>query len=84
LFVIETTPERMLAIMDRNPAIKQLCVNGWVQVATLSPTGAEIHLLREGRFEPYLPQSEALPRVAASVNWYRGQRDHLGFAVIES
>jgi len=85
LFIIETTPERMLRIMDRNPAIKQICMNGWVQVATLSPEGAQIHLLRQGRFEPYVVESaEELPRVAASVNWYRGQRDHLGFAVIEN
>jgi len=84
LFIIETTPQMLLQIMDRNPAIGQLCRNGWVQVATLSPDSAQINVLRGERFEPYRPESKELSRAPTSTDWYRGWRDHLGFAAIES
>src|SRR6516162_6756196 len=48
LFVIETRPETMFRIMDRNPGIGQLCRNGWVQLAVLSPESAEIQVFRDG------------------------------------
>ena len=37
LFIIETTPEAMLRIMERHEGIGKLCRNGWVQLTTLSP-----------------------------------------------
>ena len=82
LFIIETTPEVMNGIMDKNPAIGRLCRNGWVQVATLSPDSAQIHLLKGDRFEPYKPEASELPQALESVNWYRGWRENLGFAQI--
>jgi uncharacterized protein YbcC (UPF0753/DUF2309 family) len=82
LFVIETTPQVMLQIMERNPAIGQVCKNGWAQVATLSPDSSAIHVLRNGKFEPYRTESADLPRARTSTDWYRGWRDHLGFAAI--
>jgi uncharacterized protein YbcC (UPF0753/DUF2309 family) len=82
LFVIETTPAAFTRIMDRNPGISRLCRNGWVQVATLDPHSSQIHLLCGDRFEPYDPQTTTLPAADSSIDWYRGQRDHLGFAEI--
>jgi uncharacterized protein YbcC (UPF0753/DUF2309 family) len=84
LFVIETTPEAMLRIMDRDETIVRLCRNEWVQLATLDPDSAQIHVFRHGHFEVYHPETTELPKVAASVDWYRGWRDHLGYAVIDS
>jgi uncharacterized protein len=83
LFIIETTPEKMTRIMDRNEGIGRLIRNGWVQLATLDPDSARIHLFRHGRFELYQPESTEVPKVAAWVDWYRGWRDHLGFALLE-
>ena len=83
LIVLETTPEAVLGIFDRHEAIKKPCVNGWVQVATLSPTSSEIHVLRGDHFEPYQPDAATLPKAASSTDWYRGWRDHLEFAEIE-
>ena len=37
LFVVETTPEIMLGIIAREPAIGRLVQNAWVQLATLDP-----------------------------------------------
>jgi uncharacterized protein len=83
LFVIETTPETLTRIMDRNPGIGKLCYQGWVQVATLDPHSSRIHLLKGNRFEPYQPESTELPHAPSSIDWYRGWRDHLGFAAIK-
>jgi uncharacterized protein YbcC (UPF0753/DUF2309 family) len=82
LFVIETTPEAMLRIMERDAGIGQLCRNGWVQLATLDPHSPRLHVYRDGRFVPYQPESTDLPEVPSSVDWYRGWRDHLGFASV--
>jgi uncharacterized protein YbcC (UPF0753/DUF2309 family) len=80
LFVIETTPEAMLRIMDENEQIARLCRNGWVHLAVLSPTSAEIQVFRNGRFEVYRPGGTELPEVNSSVEWYRGWRGNLAFA----
>lgn len=82
LFVIETRPEHFLGIMRRNPVIRRLCGNGWVQVATLAPDSAEIQLLRGETFEPFDGQLEDLPRVTHSIEWYRGWRENVGFAQV--
>jgi hypothetical protein len=82
LFVIESTPEAMLSIMDRNAVIGRLCRNQWVQVATIDPCGSSLFLFRNGAFEPYAPESRELPAAPSSSDWYRGWRDHLGYAVV--
>lgn len=82
VFVIETSPEAMLSIMDRNPVIGRLVRNEWVQLAVLHPDPSHVLVYRDGRFEPHVVESAELPTVAESRDWYRGWRDHLGFASI--
>ena len=82
LFLIETTPESMLRIMDRNPGIGRLCRNGWVLLAVIDPETRALSVFQNGKFRPYTPQASVLPRAASSVDWYRGWRDHLEFAEI--
>ncbi len=82
LFVVETRPETMVRIMDRNPSIGRLCRHEWVRLAVLSPESAEIRVFRDGAFHAYEPQATHLPRAASSTDWYRGWRDHLEFAEI--
>jgi uncharacterized protein YbcC (UPF0753/DUF2309 family) len=82
LFVVETRPETMLRILDRNPGIGTLCRNEWVRLAVLSPDSAEIQVYRDGAFHAYRPQATHLPAAASSTDWYRGWRDHLEFAEI--
>ncbi len=84
LFVIETLPEAMLRILERNEGIRRLCVHGWVTLALVDPKTQAISVFRDGTFQPYRPQSQVLPRAASSVEWYRGWRDHLEFAEIEA
>jgi uncharacterized protein YbcC (UPF0753/DUF2309 family) len=82
LFVIESTPERIESIMARNETVGRILRNGWVQLALLHPETNEILRYRQGKYERYVPENEELPRVATSTDWYRGWRDHLGFARI--
>ena len=84
LFVIETSPDAMLEIMDRNETIGRLIRNDWVQLATLDPDSSRIHLFRKNRFEVYQPASETLPIVGSSLEWYRGWRDHLQLALVRA
>lgn len=83
LFVIETTPERMQSIMDRNETVGRILRNGWAQLALLDPFSDQVHVYENGKFEPYVPEVIGLPKATSSVDWYRGWRDHLGFASIE-
>jgi uncharacterized protein YbcC (UPF0753/DUF2309 family) len=82
LFVIETSPEAMLRIMDENEQIARLCRNGWVYLVVLSPDSAEMQIFRKDRFEPYRAKACELPEEESSMAWYRGWRGNLGFARI--
>jgi uncharacterized protein len=82
LFIIETTPDKMLGIMDRDVVIGRLVRNGWVKLAVLDPELPELRVYRNGAFEKHAVEAEALPSAASSLEWYRGWRDHLEFAEI--
>jgi uncharacterized protein YbcC (UPF0753/DUF2309 family) len=84
LMVVETTPDAMEQILNRQEAIGRFTRNGWMQLAVLSPDSPQIWLLRNNRFEPYDPEETSLPVVHTSPDWYRGWREHLGYALVES
>jgi uncharacterized protein YbcC (UPF0753/DUF2309 family) len=84
LFIIEASPEAMLKIIEKNAAIKLLVTNDWVQLALLDPSQSRIKLYRRGAFHDYHPETHDLPVVQSSVDWYRGWRDHLGYASVVS
>lgn len=82
LFVIESSPQALLTILDRQPGLGRLCRNGWVQLAVLDPDSARVQVYQDGKFEPYRPASKKLAVAGSSRDWYAGSRDHLGFARI--
>jgi hypothetical protein len=82
LFIIETTAEGLFGILETNPGLNRLVRNEWIQVAILDPHSSAMQVFRRGRFEPYQPETTKLPVVNSSVDWYRGWRDHLGFASV--
>lgn len=84
LFVVETSPEVILSIMSKNPGIDKMVRNGWVQMAVLDPHSPAIQVYQGGKFVAYDPENLKLPRVSSSVDWYRGWRDHLGFAMLKN
>jgi uncharacterized protein YbcC (UPF0753/DUF2309 family) len=83
LFVIETTPEKMLRIMAANPGIDRLVRGGWVQVAVFNAETSSLHQFHRGEFQGYSPSRLPLPEVTSSQQWYGGWRDHLGFARVQ-
>jgi len=83
LFVIETTPETMDRIIDASPVISQIIRNEWAQLAVMSPKDDRIYVLTGGRhWKLYEPESTELPKAASSIDWYRGWRDNLNYALI--
>ena len=84
LFVLETTPEAITMIMDRDPLVSRILRNGWAQLAVLDPNSERIQVFHDGKFEDYVPEAHELPHAESSVGWYRNWRDHLGFAQIRS
>ena len=82
IFVIETTPELMTRVMDRNPYIGLLSRNDWVRLSVIHPETRQVQFFRDGVFRDYTPEATELPRAASSVDGYRGWRDHLEFAEI--
>jgi hypothetical protein len=83
LFVIETTPEALESVLTANAALRELADNGWIRIAVMDPETGRIQARRNGGYEPFADKAEALPVVASSVDWYRGQRGHLPLAAID-
>ncbi|MEX0586822.1 MAG: putative inorganic carbon transporter subunit DabA, partial [Pirellulales bacterium] len=84
LFVIETSPDAMQRLISTEEAFRLLVEHQWVQMAVIDPNSAELHVYRQGGFEPYVPESSELPTASSSLDWYCGQRDHLGFSAISA
>jgi len=83
LFVIETSPEAMLKIMERSEVVGRILRNGWAQLAVLDPHSSIIQVFRKNLFHVYRPETRELAKASSSIDWYRGWRDNLGFAAIE-
>jgi uncharacterized protein len=84
LFLIDASPESMERVMKANPYIAQLCKNEWVQLATVTPDSGDMHIFTPTGFVPYLPGADELPKAPMSVDWYRGWRENLKCAEIDS
>jgi len=82
LFLIESTPDALLQIMERNSNIAAICRNGWAQLAVLDPHSSTIQRFVNGTFQPRQPETHSLPEAASSLSWYQGHREHLPFATI--
>lgn len=83
LFVIESTPQAMIQIMDKVEVIGRILRRGWAKLAVLDPESSQIHVFENNEFRVYAPETEELPKAITSTEWYWGWRDHLGFAAIE-
>ncbi|HEX2573201.1 MAG TPA: DUF2309 domain-containing protein [Polyangia bacterium] len=82
LAVIETHPELLGAVVQRNAGLAELVRNRWLQVATVDPETREIQVLGADGFAPLVAPAAPLPVVPSSVDWYRGRREHLPLARI--
>jgi len=83
LFIIESTPEAMLKIMDENPTVGHICLNEWAQLAVLDPNSSRIQRFFKGQFIDYRPSTSEIATAESSLDWYRGWRNNLPFAIIQ-
>lgn len=83
LVVVEQEPEVLSAIVARQPALQELIGNAWITVAAQSPTSGAIHRYLPGQgWQLWQGQGAALPQVGRSVDWFAGEREALGPAVL--
>jgi len=85
LFVVETTPASVMKVIHANPLLTQFLENRWIRLATMDPESGEIQCYRgEGAWEPLTGTEEPLPVAPSSIDYYRGKREHLPVARIET
>ena len=84
LFVIETTPERLMEVVNASASLKQLVENRWIRIATIDPVSGGVHVRRDDGFEEFDGPIERLPVVLSSAEWYRGKIQHLPMASINA
>lgn len=84
LFIVETTPARLMKVVKASRELSEFVCNRWIRVATLDPVDGHVEVYRGGEvFEPLTGDEEPLPIIPNSRTWYRGKREHLPLARIE-
>jgi len=82
LLVVEASVTVLSAILERQPALRELVAQAWVQLVSVDPTtGAQRRFTPRG-FQPVDTPDTPLPRAASSPDWYAGQRGFLPPALI--
>ncbi len=84
LFVVESTPIRVLSTMRANPQLHEFLHNRWIRLAALDPFSGEIHVYRDGVFEVLQVDDSPLPEAPSSLAWYGGKSEHLPLARIHA
>jgi uncharacterized protein YbcC (UPF0753/DUF2309 family) len=84
LLVVEATPASLLAVAGRQAEVRELVVNGWVQLVSLDPRTGALQVFSDGAFVPYTPAPVTLPRVRRSVEHHGRRREHLPPALVEA
>jgi uncharacterized protein YbcC (UPF0753/DUF2309 family) len=84
LFVIESTPEKLMQVVGSNAGTKRLVENRWIRIAIMDPESGRIQILRNGILEEFDGPVERLPVALTSAEWYGGKRQHLPMAWIHS
>lgn len=77
LTIVEATPETLLAIAGRQPGVRELVVNRWIQLVAVDPDTGAMHVFGDRGFEPYAPTAGRLQVVPSSAAWYAGHAEHL-------
>jgi uncharacterized protein YbcC (UPF0753/DUF2309 family) len=84
LFVVETTPERVLKVIHANPLLTEFLENRWIRLATIDPGDSHIEIYRgAGTWEPLQGDEEPLPVAPSSIAYYHGKIEHLPVARID-
>lgn len=80
--VIETTPEKLSALLGASESLARLVRNRWLYLAALSPDRSEVHDFSGAEPRIYASQHSVPVVTGSSSSWFRGKRGHLPFARI--
>lgn len=83
LFIIESTPQRLMSVIKANPELNEFVSNQWIRLATMDPDDGHIEVCRDGVFEKLEGNEEPLPVAPSSRAWYQGKMEHLSLARID-
>ncbi len=84
LFVIHSTPDRLLAVLRERPALAEFMQNDWIRVVTLDPCTHAMQRWQGGHFVPFMADgTTALPHVQDSLSWALGRSEHLPLARVQ-
>jgi uncharacterized protein YbcC (UPF0753/DUF2309 family) len=83
LFVVETTPERLMSVIKADSELNEIVCNQWIRIATMDPDDGHVEVCRDGVFEKLEGSEEPLPVASSSLAWYRGKMEHLALARID-
>jgi uncharacterized protein YbcC (UPF0753/DUF2309 family) len=84
LFVVETTTERLMKVVNASAALRQVVGNRWIRLATIDPGSGRVHVRRDSGFEEFDGPVERLPVALSSAEWYSGKLQHLPMAWIQT
>jgi hypothetical protein len=84
LIVVEASVALLSAIYARQPMLRELIGNEWVHLVSVDPSTGEQQRFTPRGFQPVTPPGAPLPVVASSADWYRGHRDFLPPALIDT
>ena len=83
LFVVETTPKRLMSTIKSSPELIEFVCNKWIRMATMDPVDGHLEVYRDGVFEKLEGDEVPLPVTSSSKVWYQGKMDHLALARID-
>ncbi|PTL76030.1 YbcC family protein [Vitiosangium sp. GDMCC 1.1324] len=83
LIVVDASVAMLSAIYARQPMLRELIGNEWVQLVSVDPVTGEQQRFTPRGFQPVTPSQKPLPVVGTSPEWYRGHRDFLPPALID-
>jgi hypothetical protein len=84
LIIVDASVAVLGGIYERQRELRELIGNGWVQLVSVDPDTGVMQRFTPQGFQPVTPPEAPLPVVSASPEWYRGQRDFLPPALIDT
>jgi uncharacterized protein YbcC (UPF0753/DUF2309 family) len=83
LVVVEHKPDVLRAIYERQPPLRELIGNAWIQLATMDPDDGQISRFEVGRgFVSWKASVPEMPTRPSSADWYVGHCQPLSPALI--
>ena len=75
--VVETTTERLTALIAESALLSRLVENRWIFIAALAPHGSDLFDLSRGEPRLHVPRRPLRVVTGPSSSWFRGKGGHL-------